>query len=194
MSGGEARIGPNAILQLVPVLDHRIGVAGRDALLRAAGIDALPDGSSMIDEGPVARLHQELRRAEPEIAPGVASLAGTATGDYVLEHRIPAFARRLLRILPATLAARLLCTAIEKHAWTFAGSGSFRVVSQQPITFEITDNPVVRGESSNTPVCGWHAAVFERLFRVLVSDDYRASETRCAAAGDGVCRFTLVKD
>lgn len=191
MSGSEARIGPNAILQLVPVLDHRIGVSGRDALLQAAGIEALPDGSAMIDEAPVARLHQELRRAVPEIAPGVASAAGTATGDYILKHRIPGFAQRLLKMLPAPLAARLLSAAIQKHAWTFAGSGSFRVVSRQPITFEISDNPVVRGEWSKTPVCAWHAAVFERLFRVLVADDYRAVETHCAAAGDAVCRFSI---
>lgn len=191
MNAGEARIGPNAILQLVPVLDRQVGVARRDALLRAAGIDALPDGSSMIDEAPVARLHQELRRAVPDLAPEVASAAGTATGDYILEHRIPAPAKRLLKLLPATLSARLLCRAIEKHAWTFAGSGAFRVVSRRAIVFEIHDNPVVRGESSNIPVCAWHAAVFERLFRALVSDDYRATETRCAAAGDGVCQFRL---
>ena len=191
MSGGDARIGPNAILQLLPVLDRQLGAAGRDDLLRTAGIDTLPDGTSMIDETPVARLHQALRRHEPAIAPGVARAAGAATGDYILAHRIPQPAKRLLTLLPSPLSARLLCTAIQKHAWTFAGSGTFRVVSHRPITFEIRDNPVVRGESSAGPVCGWHAAVFERLFRTLVADDYRATETRCAAAGDGVCRFMV---
>jgi bacteriochlorophyll 4-vinyl reductase len=35
------------------------------------------------------------------------------------------------------------------------------------VVFEIADNPVVRGEHSETPLCHWHAAVFERLFSAL---------------------------
>ncbi|MEL7258851.1 MAG: hypothetical protein AAFN80_13550, partial [Pseudomonadota bacterium] len=53
-----------------------------------------------------------------------------------------------------------------KHAWTFAGSGQFECVS--PWTYRIEDNPVVRGEISQAPLCTWHAAVFEHLYQVLV--------------------------
>ncbi len=191
MAEAGARIGPNAVLQLVPVLDAQLGADRRCALLDEAGIHALPDGTSMIDEQPVARLHQVLRARHPERAREVARRAGSATGDYILAHRIPKLAQRLLRALPARLSARLLAKAIEKHAWTFAGSGRFRVLSTRPLVFEIADNPVVRGERSRTPVCDWHAAVFERLYRTLVADDYLVKESHCAAQGAESCRFEL---
>lgn len=190
-AGGEARIGPNAILQLVPVLDDSLGVEVREALCRIAGIVELPDGNAMVDEEPIARLHQALRREAPALAPELARRAGTGTGDYVFANRIPGIARTLLKLLPARFSAPLLARAIEKHAWTFAGSGAFRIASIRPMVFEIVDNPVVRGERASEPVCDWHAAVFERLFRRLVAADYRARETQCAAAGADCCRFEL---
>ena len=186
-----ARIGPNAILQLVPVLDDALGAERRAELLAAAGITELPDGTRMIDEAPVARLHQTLRRTVPDEALSLSRQAGSGTGDYILANRIPRLAQRLLRILPARLGARVLANAIARHAWTFAGSGRFRVVSQRPLVFEIADNPVVRGERAPAPVCAWHAAVFERLYRELVDDRYRAKETACGAAGADACRFEL---
>jgi divinyl protochlorophyllide a 8-vinyl-reductase len=192
MDGGPvARIGPNAILQLVPVLDTAIGPTRRGALCAAAGIDELPSGNAMIDEAPVARLHQVLRRELPNDATHLSRQAGLATGDYIMAHRIPGAAQRLLRVLPAPLSGRLLARAIATHAWTFAGSGQFRVASTRPLVFEIADNPVVRGERSMEPVCHWHAAVFERLYRKLVANDYVVEETGCCAAGADVCRFEL---
>jgi divinyl protochlorophyllide a 8-vinyl-reductase len=190
-SGPVARIGPNAILQLVPVLDAAIGSAARDALCAAAGIDELPSGNEMIDEAPVARLHQMLRRELPDDARSLSGEAGLATGDYILANRIPGVAQRLLILMPASLSARLLAKAIVQHAWTFAGSGRFRIASNRPLIFEIIDNPVVRGEQSGTPVCHWHAAVFERLFRKLVANDYAVQEVACGASGADACRFEL---
>ena len=145
----------------------------------------------MIDEAPVARLHQALRTRVPDLAPSLSRQAGTMTGDYILANRIPGLAQRVLRGLPASLGARILAKAIARHAWTFAGSGRFRVVSMRPLAFEIADNPVVRGERSAVPVCAWHAAVFERLYRQLVDDRYRAKETACGTAGAEACRFEL---
>lgn len=188
-----ARIGPNAVLQLVPVMDAQLGLAQRRVLLADAGIRALPDGSSMIDERPVARLHQMLRARYPDTAANLARCAGTATGNYILEHRIPKLAQRVLRALPPARAARMLAKAIARHAWTFAGSGQFHIVSVDPLVFEISNNPVVRGEQARSPVCHWHAAVFERLFRALVADDYVVTETHCAASGDKRCRFVLLR-
>ncbi len=193
-AGTGARIGPNAILQLVPVLDDRLGRASRDALLSLSGINTLPDGSSMIDERPVARLHQQLRKTAPDEAPEIARRAGLATGDYILRHRIPRPAQWLLSVLPRFLSARLLAKAIARHAWTFAGSGHFRIVSFSPLVFEIENNPVVRGETSDRPLCAWHAAVFERLYRVLVADSCRASELRCSAQGHTACRFLITRN
>ena len=193
MAEAGARIGPNAVLQLVPVLDAHLGTDQRCALLDEAGIRVLPDGTRMIDEQPVARLHQVLRARHPDRARTLAARAGTATGDYILRHRIPGPAQRLLRALPAPLSARLLARAIAKHAWTFAGSGRFRIASARPLVFEIADNPVVRGERAAAPVCDWHAAVFEQLYRALVSEDYVVRESHCAAQGADRCRFELFR-
>lgn len=185
------RIGPNAILQLVPVLERVGGRELRDRLFAAAGIWHLPVAEGLIDEAPVARLHQEMRRQVPDLAPVIAWEAGTRTGDYILAHRIPALAQRVLKVLPPGLARPVLVTAIEQHAWTFAGSGRFEVVSRRPLVFAIHDNPVVRGERSDHPLCHWHAAVFERLFRVLVHPGTVVRETACAATGAPCCRFEV---
>ncbi len=183
-------IGPNAILQLLPVLDRAGGPALRGQLLQAADV-TVPDGTTMIDEAPAVRLHQQLRRALPDRAAALLSEAGTGTADYILAHRIPRAAQILLKALPAPLAARLLAKAIDRHAWTFAGSGGFTVIS--PICFDICDNPVVRGELADRPICAWHAAVFARLYQVLVHGDVVCRETACCAQGARACRFELTR-
>jgi divinyl protochlorophyllide a 8-vinyl-reductase len=186
-----ARIGPNSILQLVPVLDARLGETARVDLLTEAGVSALPDDDGLMDELPAARVHQALRRRYPTLAPDLAREAGERTGDYILRYRIPTLAQRVLRNLPAWLAAPLLASAIEKHAWTFAGSGRFRVLSRQPLVFELADNPVVRGERAEAPICEWHVAVFQRLYNVLVDKNMQCVETQCCACGADSCRFAL---
>jgi divinyl protochlorophyllide a 8-vinyl-reductase len=198
MDGGahgfpQARIGPNAVLQLVPVLDRTVGRAERVRLVTGAGLFEMPDGSAMIEEGPVARLHQNMRRDMPDLAAAMADAAGQRTGDYILAHRIPRPARLLLQSLPAYASSRLLAKAIARHAWTFAGSGRFRVASRAPLVFEIADNPLVRGEHAPGPVCHWHAAVFARLYAQLVASDYRCVETDCCANGARACRFALTR-
>ncbi len=190
-----AKIGPNAILQLVPVLEDAAGPDMTAHILATAGVFELPDPSDgMIDEAPAARLHQALRHEMPESAAMLAREAGWRTGDYILKHRIPAQVQRLLKLLPARVAAPILARAIAKHAWTFAGSGAFRLASTWPVVFEIADNPVVRGEKAETPVCHWHAAVFECLFSTLCGADWRCDETACCAVGGGVCRFEMWRD
>jgi len=186
-----ARIGPNAVLQLVPVLDRTVGRAARIRLMIGAGLFEMPDGTAMIDEGPVARLHQHMRRDYPDLGPGMAGAAGRRTGDYIRVHRIPRPAQALLRALPPPLSARLLARAIARHAWTFAGSGRFRVASRAPVVFEIADNPLVRGEHAPAPVCHWHAGVFARLYTRLVAPDFTCIETDCCATGAPACRFVL---
>lgn len=183
-------IGPNAILQLIPVLDRFGGHDWRMAVLAEAGIKTLPDGSGMIPEREAARLHRHLRRVAPEAAPRLAHEAGVETAHYILAHRIPPLAQRLLRALPPWAAARLLSRAIERHAWTFVGSGAFRVVS--PWAFEITDNPLIAGEESEVCLCHWHAGVFTRLYQTLVAGDCICTETKCGAQREnGCCRFEL---
>ena len=192
MSGAAGLIGPNAILQLLPVIEKLRGKGTAQAMLARAGIHGVPDGYAMIPEADAAALFRELRIALPDEADAISAEAGWRTADYILANRIPAPARRVLEWLPAALAARALSQAISRHAWTFVGSGRFRTVT--PWLFEITDNPMIRGEACHAPLCAWHAAVFERLYRVLVAPDVVCEEVCCAAAaGEGPCRFALCR-
>lgn len=186
---GAGLIGPNAVLQLVPLLDRAGGEVWRAALVESAGIAALPDGTGMIPEGPVARLHQAMRRDRPHIAAGLGWQAGLATGDYILAHRIPRGVQRLLKALPWRIAARVLSQAIARNAWTFAGSGQFLVIT--PLRFELRANPLVRGEVADHPLCDWHRGVFTRLFQTLVHPHLTCTETRCCAQGHAACRFEM---
>lgn len=185
-------IGPNALLQLMAVLDRVEGRAFRAALFGAAGVAPPPPDAGMWPETDCAAIHRGLRGALPGQAPALLAVAGEATADYILAHRIPRPAQGLLRLSPGWLAARLLARAIAQHAWTFAGSGAFRIASHRPLTFEIAGNPLVAGEVAPAPLCHWHAAVFARLFRVLVWPGAAVRETACAACGDKVCRFVVL--
>ena len=185
-----ARIGPNAILQHLPVLDAAIGERLRGALLYRAGVAEPPPDAGMLPEDEVARLHHAVRLFLPDRAPEIQRAAGQATGDYILAHRIPKPAQRLIRALPAWAGARLLSAAIAKHAWTFAGSGAFRIISHRPLIFEIARNPLAQGPSS-TPICHWHRAVFAQLFGALVWPDVVVTEYDCAATGAKACRFLI---
>lgn len=190
VSQNRARIGPNAILQHLPVLDATIGDRLRAALLYRAGVEEPPPDAGMLPEDEVARLHHALRLFLPDRAPAIQRAAGLATGDYILAHRIPPLAQRLIRALPAPLGARMLAMAITKHAWTFAGSGRFRVLGHGPLRVEIRDNPLAQ-HHSDAPICHWHAAVFERLFGALVWPDVQVHEEACTAMGDPACVFRI---
>lgn len=185
-----ARIGPNALLQLVPVLDRALGVAERVALFARADVPVPPADAGMWPEAEVARLHRAVVQARPDLAPGLMRAAGLGTADYILANRIPRAARALIRALPTPLGARLLTAAIAKHSWTFAGSGRFSVVLNRPLTVTITANPLACG-ARRAPSCHWHAAVFERLYGTLVWPSVQVRETACCACGDAACRFEI---
>jgi divinyl protochlorophyllide a 8-vinyl-reductase len=185
-----ARIGPNAILQHLPVLDDAIGEALRGALFYRAGVVEPPADAGMLPEEDVARLHHAVRLFLPDRAPAIQRTAGLATGDYILAHRIPRAAQTLIRALPKPLGARLLASAISKHAWTFAGSGQFRVLGFAPLRVEIRDNPLAQ-HAFDHPVCEWHAAVFERLFGALVWPNVQVIEESCTSMGDPSCIFCI---
>lgn len=185
------RIGPNAILQHLPVLDAAIGAPRRAALLARAGVRVPPADAGMLPEAEVARLHRAVRRELPGASARIARAAGLATGDYILAHRIPSAAQRLIRLMPAALGARVLAAAIARHAWTFAGSGRFAVAARRPLVFTIANNPLCGDGAAAGPVCDWHAAVFERLFARLVWPGVQVRETACCACGAPACRFEL---
>ena len=191
MAAASGQIGPNALTQLLPLLERVGGAELRERLLARAGVFELPDMTGLIDEAPVARLHQAMRAEVPDLAPRLAWEAGARTADYILAHRIPRAVQAVLKPSPAWIAGPVLSKAIARNAWTFAGSGRFEVVRGWPAVFLIHDNPVVRGERSDTCLCHWHAGVFERLYRVLVTDRARAREVACCACGAPACRFEL---
>lgn len=186
-----ARIGPNALLQLIRILDHFEGRALRDRIFAAAGVLPPPPDAGMWPETDCAAVHQTLRHELPDRASGLLRLAGIATADYILAHRIPPLAQRLIRALPGVIAAPILAGAIAKHAWTFAGSGRFAVERWFPLTFRLEGNPLITGEHAETPLCDWHAAVFERLFRRLIWPGAVVEEVDCASTGADACRFVL---
>lgn len=186
-----ARIGPNAVLQHLPVLDAAIGAALRAALLHRADVPEPPPDAGMLPEAAVARLHEAVRLYLPDRAAAIQRAAGLRTGDYILDNRIPPMARRLITALPAALGARILSGAIARNAWTFAGSGQFRIAARRPLRFEIAANPLALGPAT-APTCHWHAAVFERLFAALVWPQVQVVETECCACGAPACRFLLL--
>ncbi|HSN71517.1 MAG TPA: bacteriochlorophyll 4-vinyl reductase [Steroidobacteraceae bacterium] len=188
------RIGPNAILQTIDALVDRRSPEELTRVFVAAGIAGYLDSppAAMVDERDVAQLHQRIRTRYPAAEwQAILSDAGRRTGEYVMANRIPAPVRWLMQSLPATPARAMLLSAIERHAWTFAGSGEFRAVNGEPALIEIERNPIVAGERADHPVCHWHTAVFETLFQRLVSRRTRVLETACSAAGGSACRFEI---
>ena len=187
-------IGPNAVTQLVPALTRQGFAAMVPQLFAGAGVAGwLADPpAAMVDERMVAALHRTLRAGlPPEQTSLVLAEAGRLTADYLLAARIPGLAQAVLKLLPASLAASLLVGAIKAHAWTFAGSGRFSALGGKPLILEITNNPLCAGEHAAAPICSWHAAVFRRLFEVLVSRDVRVDEIDCEGRGDDACRFSI---
>ena len=187
-------VGPNAVLQLMAAF--RAAGLGRFVapLLAAAGVPEWlerPPGE-MVDERAVARLHQAVRAGfvEAEWGP-LLEEAGVRTADYLLAVRIPWLVQVVLKCLPGWVAARVLMAAIRRNAWTFAGSGRFSARVGRSVQIRIEGNPFCVGERAEGPVCRWHRAVFQRLFRVLVSRDAWVEEVECEASGGGACCFEV---
>lgn len=190
-----ARIGPNAIVRVGEALEARIGRDRARRLFESAGLAHYvghpPEG--MVDEAEVTRLHRVLRATLGEQAASrVAFEAGVRTGDYLLANRIPKPVQALLKILPAALASRVLLSAIARHAWTFAGSGTFeaRTVAGGA-RLAVRDCPLCRGARSEAPLCAFYAGTFERLFATLVRRGASATETACEARGAPACEFRV---
>jgi divinyl protochlorophyllide a 8-vinyl-reductase len=189
-----ARIGPNAIIQLVAAIEHRWGADEAAALLGEATPytpASLP--LDMVEEGePLALSCLLIERVGADVAAPVLHDAGVRTARYLLANRIPALAQGLIRRLPRRLALALLLRAIGSHAWTFAGSGHFAVRWSRGwpmLTF--TDCAMCRGLATRRPICDYYAGTFEHLFRTLVSAEVTVTEIACQAQGAPCCRFLV---
>lgn len=182
------RIGPNAVLQLIDALHNHGGSALADRIFGEAELSSIlaspPD--EMVDECIPARLFFTLWAVLPDHeAQSIAEDAGHRTADYIVANRIPGPVRHLLDLSPPWLATRVLLAAIEKHAWTFAGSGSCKTRSKPTAMIAIRNNPLTM------PGCCWHTAVLERLFRRLVSPQTQVEHTDCCRLGGQACCFEL---
>lgn len=132
----------------------------------------------------------------PERAEAVLRRAGSLTARYVARHRIPRAFRWLLRWLPDRWALQLLLSAFERHAWTFAGSGTFRVVDG--LTLSLTGCPTCR-PAEDVPhlgdVSGFSGAYYEAAFEDLIhlaAPRALVREVQCAHVGAPDCRFEIL--
>ncbi|MBP6670037.1 MAG: bacteriochlorophyll 4-vinyl reductase [Gemmatimonadales bacterium] len=175
-------------------LREQLGTATADRWLQETGhadlVAAPPE--VMVPESEFIRLTHDLYAGHGAALAGlVLARSGTRTGEYLLAHRIPAAARWLLPRLPARLALRVLTRAIGAHAWTFAGSGAFRVEWGSAPVFSIAGCPGCRGRRSPFPDCAYYRATFERLLRALIDPGVTVTEESCEAAGAAACRFRI---
>ena len=189
-----ARIGPNAIIRIAEALEAGAGARRRREIFERAGLgrylDAMP--GALVDEDEVSDLHQALAAGlGAGAARGIARDAGTRTGGYLLAHRIPPWARRILRPLPARAASPVLLRAIARNAWTFCGSGALAIRAGPPAVLRVSRCPVCRRLTSTEPACDYYAGTFEHLFRVLVHPRSVVTETACQAMGDPACEFEI---
>ncbi|MEM8824839.1 MAG: bacteriochlorophyll 4-vinyl reductase [Pseudomonadota bacterium] len=175
-------MGPNAVLQLAAALRAEGGDALAAEVFGAAGQSWLLEvpPTLMVDEAVPAALSDALWEVYPHGAAKVAAEAGRRTADYVVANRIPDVAKRLLRVLPDWLAARLLLTAIRKNAWTFAGSGTCAVaVPGEALVLD--DNPMPM------PGAIWHRAVIGRMVASLLHPATRLDHVTCLHSDTRAC-------
>lgn len=182
--GVGAKIGPNALIQTVRSLRETVSDRQLMTILHQAKQEYLlhETVTGMVDERAfaelVAALAAQLGLAQ---ARQVLWRAGELTAGYLLQHRIPQPFQWLLRPLPNRLALKLLLLAISKHAWTFAGSGSFQYEVGQQARLTVT-SPIRPGEA----VCGFYGGTFAHLIRVLI--DTQAQVETKVSASDGWAR------
>lgn len=191
---GGGRIGPNAIIRVAEAIRLLEDAEVARSVFGAAGLDAYIDAlpQEMVDEREVSALQRVVfERLGPMRARAINMTAGRLTADYLLANRIPKPAQRVLRLLPARLASRALTAAIGKHAWTFAGTGTFTARPGRPTIYEISHCPLCRDRHAEIAICDFYTATFETLFRYLVHPNAKVREIECEARGAHACRFEI---
>lgn len=184
----QGRIGPNAITQMIGPLTTLYGHQRCLKVFTEAGLqdELKAPPTTMVPEVSVQSLFRAIRAEfSIEQADELLSQGGQGTAHYVMQNRIPAPVRKVLKFLPGPLSARLLLKAIGKHAWTFAGTGQFACQAGRKLQVSITNNPIA------TPSCPWHLAVFSALFRELADPGSSVTHTQCAERGDTMCVFDI---
>lgn len=184
---GQAKIGPNSLTQTVRALRESYDEAQVAAILRPCGLEYLlhQTVTEMVDEESFAALVTVLAdQLGPEQAQRVLHRSGQLTAGYLLQHRIPRPFQWLLKPLPHRLALKLLLAAISRHAWTFAGSGSFR--------YEVGQTPQLTVTTHIHPaeaVCGFYGGTFAHLIRVLIDGRAQMETTASWQGGQACCVY-----
>lgn len=194
----KALIGPNAIIQVADAINREFGPDRLAQVMQAAGLADLvaEPPSQMVDERDVARLHRAVAASMPvDTGRHIMWQAGENTARYLLANRIPRPAQIVLKMLPSMLAARALLKAIEKHAWTFAGSSSFTYAARAPVGISLKGSPLFATPDCRALAEAYFQATFETLFRVLVNPSTRARSMQTAGmrkdASADTCAFVL---
>ncbi|MFK7791927.1 MAG: bacteriochlorophyll 4-vinyl reductase [Devosiaceae bacterium] len=185
-------IGPNAILQVIAVLEGTFSRAKVQKIMDQAGLCHYlrTPPETMVDEWEVVRLHQAVRvQLTPNDAMQVLDEAGVQTADYILANRIPKIAQMVLKRLPARLASPPLLKAIARHAWTFAGSGVFTYASGQSTHITLADCPACEEVYAANERCAYYIATMQGLFQALVHPAARI--TQCPPASTDRCVRTF---
>ncbi len=190
---GEARIGPNAIIQTVEALKELYGVPYALEVLQrgeqAHWVDNLP--TTMVEERVFLSLAQALvGQIGSDEARRVIWRCGERTAQYLLDNRIPGPFQQLVKVLPRQVGFTLLLLAISKSAWTFAGSGTFHFSGgERPLL--LIANPdqthVVLPE-----VCGFYGGTFEGILRALMGEQTRVVPASCGERWDCRCAYAVV--
>ncbi len=193
-SAEAGRIGPNAIIRVAETLRDVLGEETTRLIFASAHLEphlAHPP-TGMVPEEDVGALQTALFDGlEENEARKIAFEAGLRTGDYLLANRIPKPAQSVLKVLPASLASRILLGTIKKHSWTFSGTGDFSVAHGHPVIVSIKGCPLCRGRHGAHPQCDYYAGTFQRLFEVLVSRNTFVREISCEATGGKSCAFEI---
>jgi divinyl protochlorophyllide a 8-vinyl-reductase len=185
-------MGSQTVLPLVAAIERRLGQDAATRLLDEARFTQLPEPGEPVRERQVAVLHQSLRREYPDLAEAIQREAARDAVDWLMQNRIPARARLLLSGMPWGMAVWMLGRNAAQNSWTFSGSGKFSLLSTSE--FQMIDNPLIRGERSNGPVCVWHEELLQHTFRRMAHSRLSCVETSCMATGADACRFRLSMD
>lgn len=188
-------IGPNSIIQTVAALEEIYGPLRGRAIRRSGKplgwLDRLPD--SMVNERQFHALVETIvGQVGAEEAGRVLHRSGQLTAGYLLSHRIPRPMQALLRVLPRRLGLKILLSAIRRHAWTFAGSGSFDYAlgDRSLITLSspvLGSDPAVAGA-----VCHYYRSCIAELLKTLVDLRIVLVDLACQARRDQHCRYQIV--
>lgn len=192
--GAGPRMGPNAITRLAEAVRNLKGEASVQTLFDAADLShylATPP-LAMVDEADVMALHRALYRIWPrDEAERVLRVAGVLTARYLIANRIPPLARTLIGTMPKPLGGRLLLGAIQKNAWTFAGSAEVSADKGRDTALLMRKCQLCRGLDACARPCRYHEATIETLYRALVSPRAEARMEAFSSRRGGACAVEI---